>query len=264
MFRFCSKLILIILFVAACDDIPRDNVLDPKNPQSHNDPVVLIEAFLNSANPYPYSRWAIQSLNALKQTYGDQIVIVEYHRDLTVNDTLTYDDPYNDTVSNNYFSLLQDKYVAADNTVPKGVPDVFANGAATRISGTSGPASVRERLNPLIGEMLTEKNYYKIDPAVDVQQEQLVISCRVAALGNRSASNVRMRVILLKELQTSEANRIAVNLTWPARVVPQIKQGDYVDLDLGSYPWDGGVSSVVFALTTEDELTVLQTTELIL
>ena len=46
---------LVFLFVISCSEIDRDNILDPKNPSSKRDKVLLLEAFVNTENPAPYN-----------------------------------------------------------------------------------------------------------------------------------------------------------------------------------------------------------------
>jgi hypothetical protein len=73
-------LLVSILLISACEDIPRDNLLDPQNPDSYTSSIILLEAFVNTNNPLPYNLWALEALDEIGGLYGTKIVIAEYHR----------------------------------------------------------------------------------------------------------------------------------------------------------------------------------------
>ncbi|MEJ2050029.1 MAG: hypothetical protein P8Y60_09370, partial [Calditrichota bacterium] len=111
MHRFIFSTIIAILLLSICKDIPRDNPLDPQNPNSYQQNVILLEAFVNTNNPYNYNLWALQALDSIAETYGSHVVIAEYHRN-----TSQFTDPLADPL----FELLYEKYVEHSASVMKG------------------------------------------------------------------------------------------------------------------------------------------------
>ncbi len=258
--RFIFRWLLmsvVLLPLWFCSDLPRDNVLDPKNPDSYRTSVPLIEAFVNLAHPSPYNKWAVQSLNALQADYPQQIIVVEYHRDLTV-DSLNYDDPFNDDQQQTFFLQLQNKYVQAWPEVPRVLPDVYLNGAQARFSGAYDELSLKKMLEPVITEHIAQKNDYSLEAEIEKQDNLVTVRCLVARLGNQAAENLRLRVLFVKR-RVSEQLQLnsVVKMTWPGILIDNIKAGSYVTIDAGSIA-PQRADGVVLALVTEDELQVLQ------
>ncbi|NOX89254.1 MAG: hypothetical protein GXO77_09510 [Calditrichaeota bacterium] len=259
---FTSKILFaILLFVFACEDLPRDNVLDPKNPDSYTATVPLIEAFVNLAHPAPYNQWAIQSLNNLSQLYDGKINVVEYHRDITV-DSVTYDDPYNTPEAQTLFRLLQDRYVSSHPEIPRSVPDVYLNGADERFTGAYDVQSLKKQIEPELLELLSRKNFYRLEPKISRSGGlSLDVSCKVAVLGNNDGNNLRLRIIFVKKrVQENLTLNTVVKLIWPGLAVDKIENGDFTEVEAGSFTFKESEmpDGAVFALTSEDESIVFQ------
>ena len=79
-----SHILLIGTFAAGCKDIERDNILDPKNPNSFRPHVVTVEAFVNTSPelPYNYNDIMLEALEQLKTIYAAKIIVSHYHRDV--------------------------------------------------------------------------------------------------------------------------------------------------------------------------------------
>jgi len=253
--------LLLLAGLMGCSDLPRDNVLDPKNPDSYSNSNVLVEAFVNLANPAPYNRWALESLTRLKQTCGAPLIVCEYHRDILV-DTMVYDDPYNADDTQYIFQFLQDRYVAQNQNVGRVVPDVYVNGALHRFVGAYAPNSLKEQIEPLVLELLAEHNGYLLEPDVRlVNDSTLQVRCRIAGLGDRAVPGSRLRIVFLKRFFAGDLElHSAIRLVWPGITVKEISKGNYRTLDAGDFSFADLPDGIVFALTTEDELTVLQAT----
>ncbi len=258
---FKPALLLLLVGLMGCNDLPRDNVLDPKNPDSYSASYVLVEAFVNLANPAPYNKWALESLARLKQTYGASLIVCEYHRDILA-DTIVYDDPYNVNDTQYIFQFLQDRYVAQNQTVGRAVPDVYVNGALHRFVGAYDPNSLKEQIEPLVLQILSEHNGYLLEPDVRlINDSTLNVRCRIAGLGNRSVPDSRLRIVFLKHFFIGDLElHSAIKLVWPGITVKKIGEGSYRTLDAGDFSFANLPDGIVFALTTEDELTVLQAT----
>lgn len=249
-FKFIFSLLLFLL-LSACADIARDNVLDPKNPDSFSKPVVLVEAFVNTEAPY--SAWAVQGLSNLAAAYGEDVVIAEYHRDLT-----GYEDAYNDSSSDQIFTNLHDKYVGDDPAIPRSVPDVFINGYQNRISGAANANSVNEQASPIVENLLSQKNYYRIEPILENSgNDSLSIAFRIARLANKAAEGLKVRVVFVKDYQQQNLNRVALETTLAAQV-PKIVDGGYKKIELGNFSLKESPTSVVIILLSADERSVLQ------
>lgn len=242
---------LFILLLSACDDIARDNVLDPKNPDSYSQPVILVEAFVNTE--VLYSDWAIQGLTNLAATYGEDVVIAEYHRDLT-----GYPDDYNDPSTDQKFTNLHDKYVGQNADIPRSVPDVFINGYENRISGAADANSVNEQSSGIVENLLSQKNYYRIEPIIENNGGgNINVACRIARLANRSAEGLKVRVIFIKDYQQQNLNRVVMEMTL-AYQVPTIEYGGYKEVELGDFSLGDSPTFVLIALLSADERIILQ------
>jgi len=245
----------LLLLLLGCADIPRDNLLDPANESGYTEPVVLIEAFVNTApeNPYiQYSQWALDGIGTLEDLYGDRIVIAEYHRDVA-----GYDDKENTDLTSQKFTQIQDRYIDATDPVPRGIPDVFLNGKVHRISGAANSASISDEAAPVLDKIISEKNYYLIQPLITIDETSLGISCRVAALGNRSATNLKMRLIFIKESDQAYLRHLALDVS-DLKPIDDLKKGQYVEVSFEALPKDQNVDYIIFALLDANGENVLQ------
>ena len=252
---FKINLALLTLFLLqACGDIPRDNLLDPKNEESYTQPVVLLEAFVNFACPGEYSRWAVQSLQNVEQTYPGRVLVAEYHRDLA-----GYDDAYVSGPSSSKFTSIQDVYI--DDQLPeRGVPDVFVNGSVQRVSGASSAVSVGEQITPSVDNLLAQKDYFLLQASVALTTEADTtcnVSCRVARLGNKTNKNLKMRVIIIRdEKQDLLHHRVLdVSLLQP---IETLQAGEYLDVKFDPIVLSDIPTSVIVALFASDGKTALQ------
>ena len=78
-FRKIAVSVIPFLFILRCS-IPRDNILDPENPDSYRSHQIMIEAFVNTENPYPYNGYMLGALDSLLHLYKNQLFVAEYHR----------------------------------------------------------------------------------------------------------------------------------------------------------------------------------------
>ncbi len=82
--RYGFKLFLILYIVQAilisCNDIDRDNVLDPKNPESYRAQVISLEAFVNTENDQLFNEHMLQAMETILGRYPGKIILVQYHR----------------------------------------------------------------------------------------------------------------------------------------------------------------------------------------
>ncbi|MFN2128874.1 MAG: hypothetical protein ACK2TU_13525, partial [Anaerolineales bacterium] len=129
----------IVVMVFSCDDLPRDNLLDPKNPNSYRPQIVSLEAFVNTQNDADFNQYMLEALSIIEQRYPQKVAIAHYHRNVP-------DTTYEDSLAIQANEILYTQYVNYFDG-QKGVPDVFINGVAKRIKGASSVATALERLD---------------------------------------------------------------------------------------------------------------------
>ena len=256
MFRFVGKFLGLLLLLIGCSDIPRDNPLDPANKNSFTQPVILVEGFINTApeNPYVnYSTWAIEGMEKITQIYKEQILIAEYHRDVN-----GYDDPYNSEVTSQKFTQIQDSYIAEDDPVPRGVPDVFINGQEKRISGASSSTSVLTEATPVLDKLTAQQNYYLIQPRVETTGGDLQIGCLIAALGNRTGADLKMRLLFVKDMEQPFLHHVVQDVS-PLKSIGDLKKGSYKEVDFDPVANTGKFDYIIYVLYDSQGKNVLQT-----
>jgi hypothetical protein len=254
--KYSFSLFVCLIFLIGCGDIPWDNVLDPQNPNSYQESTILLEAFVNTANPYEYNRWALQALDSIQQQYRADIIIAEYHRD-----TQQYADlPY----SNSIFELLYDKYVAHSNPAIKGVPDIFINGISHRVQGASGISSVISRLNSILSEMVIVNSHFTLEPGdIHVSETEITATCKIARLGNQSAEDLLLRLIAVHAYDSGELKRVVTNLV-KSDIISRLNAGEIKTVVFDAVPISVRPSALIFSLTSADELTVYQNIRVVL
>lgn len=256
MYRYIFKLLLAILLLVACSDIPRDNILDPGNPNSFKSSIVLLEAFVNTNNPFSYNEWALQALDSIKLFYGAKIVIAEYHRD-----TSQYPDLYSYRNEPDIFELLYEKYVENSSSNLKGVPDIFINGTTQRVQGASSVSSVINRLNSILSELVILNNQFTLEPgSIKVNASELTASCKLARLGSQSAEDLLLKMILVQRVNLQELKRVVIDLK-KSNVISRLAAGEIITINFDPVPISQTPDKVIFNLSSSDELTVYQNIE---
>lgn len=248
-YKFVFNLLIFTLLFLSCKDIPRDNLLDPGNPSSYRESVVLLEAFVNTDNPYPYNRMALAALDSIQKQYPEQVVIVEYHHSTPV---------YHDSLGSPEFENLYDKYVAAFSPSQKGVPDIFINGTGNRVQGASGTQNVFHRLNPVLSDLVVRRNYFTLEPGeIKWDGSKLNATCLIARLGDQPAEDLLLKMVLLRRMNSTYLKRVALDLKKSVSIA-QLEAGEistqkFEDVVLNKKP-----DALVFYLSSDDELMVYQ------
>jgi hypothetical protein len=243
------------LLLISCKDIPRDNLLDPQNPDSYQESTILLEAFVNTNNPYNYNQWALQALDSIAEIYGSRVVIAEYHRN-----TSQYTDPFADPL----FELLYDKYVQNSASPVKGVPDIFINGTGNRVQGASSVSSVLSRLNAVLADQVILENQFTLQPGeVKINGSEVNASCTIARLGNRSSENLLLKMILLQRINNQELKRVVRDLK-KSTVISRLEAGEIKTINFDPVSFSENPDEIIFNLTSSDELTVYQSIRVVL
>jgi hypothetical protein len=252
-FRSVFSLVIGLLLLAACQDIPRDNWRDPQNPDSYQLPTILLEAFVNTSNPLPYNQWALQALDSISAVFGSRILIAEYHRNAS-----QYSDPYSNPL---VFEPLYTRYVENSSSPVKGVPDIFINGTAHRVQGASGISSVITRLNDILSGLTILNSHFTLEQGeVRLTASELTAACKIARLGNQPAENLLLRMILVRQINSGELKRVAQDVQ-KSTVISRLEAGEIRIISFDPITFSEKPDRIIFSLTTADELTVLQSTE---
>ncbi len=251
MYRSVFNIMFALLLFGACDDIVRDNVLDPKNPNSFRPQVVTVEAFVNTGHPSPYSGYLLAALDSLQTMFGARIVIAEHHRPVTGN-------TYNDNLVLDDSELLYDKYFTAVNEGNKGIPDVYINGIGERIQGASSVSSVLFRLQNVLQPLISENSSFTIEPDVSRSGNDIILKSTVARLGSDSAINFKLRAMLLEDIDGDSNKRVVRKIIY-SNIVPQLSAGEVTSVYIGTVSENyQGKLTALFFLTSQNDTEVYQ------
>ncbi len=199
-----------------------------------------------------YNRWAVEGLDAVKTRFGDQVIIVEYHRNVA-----GYQDPFADTTKC-VFTELHKEYTE-NELVPMGVPDIFINGLNGRVSGASSAENVADQVVLEVLNPVAEKNYFRIEPDVEIgSNNSLQVNCKIAALGNKTFSDLRVRLIFLKAYTVPIPDeRVAVDMI-KSDILPNIGKGEVIEKIFSPVTFLELPDKVVISVLSTDGKHVLQ------
>ena len=243
----------ITILITSCQDIPRDNLLDPQNPDSYTSSIILLEAFVNTNNPLSFNVWALQGLDEIKDLYGNGIAVVEFHRNTT---------QYADSLANTLvFEPIYENYVENSDPNIKGVPDIFINGIGGRVQGASSSSNVSSRLNDILTNQVIFNNYFTLEPAeIILNNSQLSASCKIARLGNQSSEDLILRIILIQQINTEYLKRVVRDVK-KSNTITNLNPGEIRTIRFDPINFIQRPSKIIFSLTSSDELTVFQNIE---
>jgi hypothetical protein len=234
------------LLFSACSDIPRDNVLDPKNPDSLRPAKILIEAFVNTGNPFTYNQDMLAALDSLSGLYADRSAVVEYHRN-----TELYADPYH----LNENELLYRHYLDAAGSSLKGVPDVFINGAKYRIQGCSSVHSALMRLQQAVLKELAGNSQFTLEVACRMNgNKKAVPEVTVARLGRDSAQDILLKAVLITTVKSPYLKRV-VRGSAKSSLIPVLSPGAVQTVTLPEMAVDPSLTNRLVVYVTDKEET---------
>ena len=250
-FKYLKYLLLLSVIIYSCDDIERDNILDPKNPSSHRPHVISVEAFVNTNDslPYNYNIFLLEALDQLETIYMGKITIAEYHRKINNDYPDGYDSNDNEILYNTYFQGI--------NSGIKGVPDVFVNGIESRVQGASSAASVLFRLQEVLNPMVSQNSYFTIEPLITQDGNDHIISAKIARLGSTDAEHIIMKAVIISKYDNGLHERVVTEYL-KSQEIENISNGEIKEINIGETPISQLESKVIFMITSEDELQVFQ------
>lgn len=255
-----------LAILSGCQDLDRENPLDPKNPQSSRQPVFLIEAFINTSSQLEaentfYNTWAVHALDSLHDLYGGQLIIAEYHRAVT-------DPKYADEFAlPDRYEALYTRYVNANGTGGKGVPDIFINGAVDRIQGAHSASSVYDRMNEILSGKMSEEGLFTLEPVVTVSGGDIRVSCKIARLGNRPEQALRLRLVFVKDFSHPLLKRVVVaedEVSKYTKSINRLTAGEYLKLEFNTIHFSTMPDAVILILSDKEETHIFHSAKVVI
>ncbi|TFH02311.1 MAG: hypothetical protein E4H13_02460 [Calditrichales bacterium] len=244
-------MIFIGLSITACNDIPRDNLLDPKNPGSYRQAVIMVEAFVNTENDQRYNENMISALNTLKRRYPSKVVVAHYHRNTTgFTDSLIIPDTEN----------LYEQYLDYYNG-EKGAPDVFINGAYARVQGATSADNALERLEDVLTPLRVQNAYFTIEPEITFRNGTVNLAVVIARLGGIYAEELLVHVTIVETIDDLALSAVARHHA-VSNLIPQMTPGEQLKIELGEYhPSGTNPHKAIFKIVTNASKQVQQAVE---
>lgn len=193
--RLQTFLVAGLVFLSACEELERNNPLDPRNPRSERNRLILVEAFVNDETPF--SSHALKALDALSaRTAPDQMVIVEHHL------------PHPNFADAYALAESRDRYhdLAATDL---GVPDVFLNGSAARVQGASNDANALLRYRNAIDAEAGKTAFFTIEARKSINGSALTVDIAIARLGDSDIGSFSVLAIVFEDLGDAGHHRVA-------------------------------------------------------
>jgi len=255
-FRYGFRPVVIyfsVILLFSCKDIPRDNVLDPKNPDSYRAQVISLEAFVNTNNDQMYNEYMLSALQTITNRYPGKLILMQYHRN-TINFTDSLAIPENEILYEQYLNTF-------DNL--KGVPDVFVNGSYDRIKGASSEEAAVERIDNAIQPLLIENTFFTIEPNVRRNDSNVSISTKIACLGSESISDVVVRATVTEKIDSDLKSRI-VRYIENSNLIPRLEPGEQKEIKFSDQTFSSSSELyVIFTVTSDQTLNVHQSIEVV-
>lgn len=246
--------LLSLLFLISCSDIDRDNILDPKNPQSRRPQTVMIEAFVNTNEnlPLKINDTLLIALDFLHDKFENEVAIVEYHRHLPgFSDSLHIAE--NELLYSLYFEGLQQG--------EKGLPDVFINGIAARVQGASTVSNAIFRIEEAVQPFLVQNSHFTLEPDVQKTESRISIAITIARLGSSSIQDILVKAIVIENIDGLLLKRVVREIK-KSNLIPILDNGGQEKIEFESDLNPNARNlSVIFYVTSEDELTIYQSLE---
>jgi len=252
-FKYLTYFVTIVILILSCDDIDRDNILDPKNPASERPQTVTVEAFVNTNDSLiqinPYNEYLLDALDQLESIYGERITIAEYHRKINNDYPDGYDSNENEILYNTYFQGI--------NSGIKGIPDVFINGIEARVQGASSQSTVLFRLQQVLDPMMSQNGYFTIEPNITEDGNEFNISAKIARLGSTNAENIIMKAVVISQFDNGLHERVVTDLL-KSQEIDNISNGEIKEVSIGDISSIQNQTDVIFMVTSVDELQIFQ------
>jgi hypothetical protein len=190
-----------LLLLVACENLERNNPLDPKNPSSERRRVVFVEAFVNDAAPF--SAFALQALDSLAATFPQQqMVIAEHHLP-----SAKFTDAQALPESADRYKLL--------TTAAPAVPDLFFNGSQSRVQGASTTGTAVFRYRHAIQTEIDKVAHFTIEAKKTISANRIDIDVTVARLGNDDFSQFAVTAMIAEDLEAAGHHHVVRKILLP-------------------------------------------------
>jgi hypothetical protein len=239
-----------LLLLAACEDLERNNPLDPQNPNSERRRVVFVEAFVNDAAPF--NGFATAALDSLAAVFSrQQLVIAEHHLP-----SAKFADAEALPESADRYRLL--------TTADPAVPDIFFNGTQNRAQGASSASSARLRYQNAIQVEIDKVAHFTVEAKKTISASQIDIEVTVARLGSDSFSQFTVTAIIVEDLGAAGHHHVVRKIFLPesfSSIAAGERKSMHFTASLPSAVNTGRIQAVVIAeQTTSIDREILQTT----
>ncbi len=179
-----------LMGLGACTDLDRTNPLDPENTDAEDVQRVVVENFVIHYTDVPSVPTPVQAsqdaLYELKATYGDQLLILEFHQ----KPLLT---PNQDNLARQADSLRYESY---RGSTARGFPHAFFNGSATSLQGASSKETAKTRYNIVLDSLTLRKVKLHAEVERSVSGNTMTIRSRVARFGNSPISGLVVEYVV--------------------------------------------------------------------
>jgi hypothetical protein len=229
-----------LLAFAACD-IPRDNPLDPKNPDGSRPKKVLIEAFVNLQTGLPFDGYMLDALDSIETVYSGRVVIAEYHRNVQ-NAASPYSRAENEILYQHYASTFQ--------PLQKGVPDVFINGTGARVQGASSKAAAFYRLQEALIGLVSGNGQFSIQIETTLSGTLLTPTVTLARLGEDDAKDVLVKTIVVSKIAEPNLTRVVVSDA-ERKVIDNLKHGEIQTIEFDEMTLDSSRSNDLIVMVCD-------------
>jgi hypothetical protein len=233
-------------------NIPRDNPLDPKNPDSSRPRKMMIEAFINLETDFPYDGFMAAALDSLVKLYPDQVLVAEYYRNVQ-NDTTHY------CLSGN--EILYEHYLEIFGTKTKCVPDVFVNGTEARIRGASSVESALFRLQQIVSPRMSQICKFSMEMKYSIANNQILLVVTLVKLGDEDAQNLLIKTVMIS--RKDALHRRVVTASVKSQRIEQLLYGEIQKIDLPSMQVDFSVENEMIAVLCDQDERVIYQCEII-
>jgi len=235
--KYIFHLLLLLFITFHCGDLDRDNVLDPKNPNSRTKRVILTEIFVNENTGYEFCNTALKAIEELNdsENFRNKILILEYHIEK------------NELIDSYSLTQCYDRYVNYEPLQSKrGIPDAFFNGKIERVQGAS-VEKVKDRYESVLKELINIKSYFRIEAKKSIEGHSLDLDVKVVRLGTKEKENLNLLVVLYEDIGTI-AHCYVVRKIFPPQIIDSIRPGQVKTFIFSGYLSDIKNMSDIYAV----------------
>ncbi len=200
---FLVLLIGLVVLLFSCEPLERDNPLDPQNPNSTRPRKIVVEAFVNTANPLQINEFALEALYQVQDRHQPQLLVLEYHRDTSqYPDSLALAESLSPYLT--YINLFDGQ---------AGLPDIFFNAGMRRVQGASSVGNSITRLENALNGLLDQTSRFAVEVETTRQGDSIIPTVTVARLGVDEARNLIIKAVLSEQVDLQYLRHVVVDVS---------------------------------------------------